>query len=1315
MNGRIKNKVKYTLFTIIVSILMAFVFGCQPLLEFGSSREKNTEDDPYNWLQSEAGEKNEEKSISIDYLSNFYAPEVLKRTSGVSFFSNEYAKGYTVNDVSITFEEGSLDSGNVLYDSLSVNGKIFGEKFYSEKTLPYKILSELYFNGHTTKYVYDKEKIKEAIIGEDKYEYEYDGKGRIEKIFKNVRKNSYNRDYFLYRQYVYSDTYTFDETAILNDPLTQFFLFEQHLLENPFIAELRYPVENEPSGGRVYSFSKESILLYYTDLEFNWGNNSRKDYFLPKQTDIFGEHQIAYKKLGADPVDSIKYNFSHEYLGNSYMTKRTVKEGDYNYSYSYEYINDKIVSESCFDGKKSQGYDITYIFDNAFNRTGFVYNNEVFYYVCDIFGNAEKIVDADGNTVVKYGYDLYGNIEITGARSEDIGLYNSYTYRCRDDWYHDNNLGFYYVGHDKIFDIKSGSFIDIKSGSYIKENARSETVKDFIEDPVNRTIKNDKLEKYEPQKKESLLKETLIKEKTMQMAGENLSYENFKPYSNVLVWDHSDFYSSYNGVSGLVWENTKAVEKTSLGRADIYTAPGYTETGGDYGSEVYIVESSKNLAFAQNKLFNLTDINSYVYISDNILEDRYYTYKGTLSFEGHFIYLNKYVTYKSVANGIIEFSTKSNVSSNYDKKFGRLYNFDEERHMYASDIVDNNKYIELTTGIRYQPDWEQFDKSFMAKYDNSWGGCYVETACTTYYSEERTEALKKNTDGGITYFGGYDLKELKSQMGEDFGFTSKNGETTVIESKKSKDFDVSDFIADMAVGAGIIVVASTIIAMSGGSATPFVCFLVTSASLTAVSLAGGALAMGLNMALGGTWENALKDFSNAFMITAAVSSIAALTTGAGACFVAGTEVKTSKGVKAIENISKGDLVLSYNEITKQTEYKEVEETFIRTTTEEINIKTAKDDIITTPEHPFYSDGKWVQAKDLRAGDRLQDVNGKTVIVEQVQHELLETPLTVYNFRVKENHNYYVASGILVHNANYGMSTAMQLPSVNFAASSGLSLTKVLLFADIAAITFIIGGSISIPAENSVMRSITEAERKPRTKEWALLDYTANGGEMNKTTRFHPATEINHKLEMDHTVYLDYIQALAYLRLLKVLDTAGQYTIDVMQALDDPTVKIEVAATKDKIKGINPKVVHLGVYTECPSHAMELGVAAGCGPIRSAFAPAPANSVFYGDGDGYITAFLVATEKLPGYYHLRGPNDAFRIWCMYPAYMYMAHDGPDVRWINPRRDPVTGLLPVDDDFIYNLPYLWTDDYIKYQEWLLREFEAEHFAWQWWSVY
>jgi len=59
---------------------------------------------------------------------------------------------------------------------------------------------------------------------------------------------------------------------------------------------------------------------------------------------------------------------------------------------------------------------------------------------------------------------------------------------------------------------------------------------------------------------------------------------------------------------------------------------------------------------------------------------------------------------------------------------------------------------------------------------------------------------------------------------------------------------------------------------------------------------------------------------------------------------------------------------------------------------------------------------WTDAVELRAGDMMLLLNGELVVVEQVQHEILESPVTVYNFEVEDFHTYYVSEiSVLVHN------------------------------------------------------------------------------------------------------------------------------------------------------------------------------------------------------------------------------------------------------------------------------------------------------------
>ncbi len=152
------------------------------------------------------------------------------------------------------------------------------------------------------------------------------------------------------------------------------------------------------------------------------------------------------------------------------------------------------------------------------------------------------------------------------------------------------------------------------------------------------------------------------------------------------------------------------------------------------------------------------------------------------------------------------------------------------------------------------------------------------------------------------------------------------------------------------------------------------------------------------------------------------------------CFVEGTLILTESGLKPIEEISEGDKVLSYNEKTKQTEYKTVLQTMVREAEAgrilSVKVEGEAEALGVTGEHPFYvkvhaarsnlsseeEEGQWIEAKDLRMGNEIRKANGSWAKVEWVT-QASEGGL-VYNFEVVDNHNYFVGqTNLLAHNNN----------------------------------------------------------------------------------------------------------------------------------------------------------------------------------------------------------------------------------------------------------------------------------------------------------
>ncbi len=135
------------------------------------------------------------------------------------------------------------------------------------------------------------------------------------------------------------------------------------------------------------------------------------------------------------------------------------------------------------------------------------------------------------------------------------------------------------------------------------------------------------------------------------------------------------------------------------------------------------------------------------------------------------------------------------------------------------------------------------------------------------------------------------------------------------------------------------------------------------------------------------------------------------------CFIAGTVVLTVTGKRVIESIEAGDLVWAWDETTGDVALKEVIETYENETTELVHVFVNGDEIISTPAHPFYlPDEGWTTAEYLDPGDTVVLANGDFDVIDEVYHETLAEPVTVYNFNVEDYHTYYVGEdSVLVHN------------------------------------------------------------------------------------------------------------------------------------------------------------------------------------------------------------------------------------------------------------------------------------------------------------
>jgi len=128
------------------------------------------------------------------------------------------------------------------------------------------------------------------------------------------------------------------------------------------------------------------------------------------------------------------------------------------------------------------------------------------------------------------------------------------------------------------------------------------------------------------------------------------------------------------------------------------------------------------------------------------------------------------------------------------------------------------------------------------------------------------------------------------------------------------------------------------------------------------------------------------------------------------CFLPDTAITMADGTtKPIQDITAGDVVLSYDEKSDQLTSSAVAETFVHQASQYLTINNR---IKVTPNHPLFINDQWVEAGQARAGDSLVHSDGSREVIQTI--ELIKEKTPVYNFEVADTHTYF-AESILAHN------------------------------------------------------------------------------------------------------------------------------------------------------------------------------------------------------------------------------------------------------------------------------------------------------------
>jgi RHS repeat-associated protein len=142
------------------------------------------------------------------------------------------------------------------------------------------------------------------------------------------------------------------------------------------------------------------------------------------------------------------------------------------------------------------------------------------------------------------------------------------------------------------------------------------------------------------------------------------------------------------------------------------------------------------------------------------------------------------------------------------------------------------------------------------------------------------------------------------------------------------------------------------------------------------------------------------------------------------CFPGDTGVMTPHGLVAIARLHVGDLLLAEDPATGKVEPAPLQAVIDDGIKPLMQVQMSDGTSLSvTTDHPFYVDSgpgittpQWVQAGDLRVGDRLRTENGRDVTITALHYDTGYAH--VYTLTVASDHDFFVGQAdVLVHNAN----------------------------------------------------------------------------------------------------------------------------------------------------------------------------------------------------------------------------------------------------------------------------------------------------------
>ena len=367
-------------------------------------------------------------------------------------------------------ENISYSKDGNLGKSYRIDGNLYSSNYtyLIEKDLaerPVKINLKFDSFEYNTSYEYvDYEPTLSELTQENYEDYIYDISNdvKVSKYYNNGRimEYDYNDDNLIsmYKMNGIEYRYTYDEYNQLvsysyGGDLSNIYYDKDGNLTKYNDIQVEYDAENlgriKKYNGNVCEYDFIGNPIKYNNHYLKW--NGRK-------LTSFDEYSYYYDKDG-NRIKKINNDIEVDYY---YDNNKLIYEQGNDYSIYYQYFNNEVI--------------------------GIKYNGNQFYFVKNIQGDVVDILDGQGQSVVSYEYDPFGNVlNISGMLANTLGKNNPIRYRS---YYFDNESSFYYV-KTRCYDSSIGRFISpddtiyLQGTSLLSNNSKNLYVY-CLNDPINR-------------------------------------------------------------------------------------------------------------------------------------------------------------------------------------------------------------------------------------------------------------------------------------------------------------------------------------------------------------------------------------------------------------------------------------------------------------------------------------------------------------------------------------------------------------------------------------------------------------------------------------------------------------------------------------------------------------------------------------------------------------------------------------------------------------------------------------------------------------